>query len=378
MKTERMRVRRQTKLCIDLRDSLVDPSRLKRWVDAGADAVMVGCSGAGHDRWVGVAAAVRDLEASAGRPIPFIMDLHESDLVRKFVGDGTIDLLDMIAVSADGGGAAIDAVRDSLGSTREIDLIAKLDSPGCFTDIERVCKAADAVTINMQGLRSLSPCESPVAQKNVVRQCQTAAKPCFVQRDSMRRLAVSPQQEQADVFDLANIVFDHADGILLTADSIAETDVRRSMQTVESILVAAESYLEVIDRPVRVGFGQPPNTAALAYAIRHILKMQEIAAVAVYSITGTTARVISKNWLDTPILAFSPRAVTARRMSLYHGVTSRHVGALADTGELLKTAAAVAKEMEIAFPGDRIIVVSGHPDQTQDQANGFVVETVAE
>jgi pyruvate kinase len=125
-----------------------------------------------------------------------------------------------------------------------------------------------------------------------------------------------------------------------------------------------------------VGFGQPPNTAALAYSIRHILKMQEIAAIAVYSISGTTARVISKNWIDTTILAFSAKAETARRMSLYHGVVSRQVREPLDVAGLLNTAGELAKDLNIAMPGDRIIVVSGHPNQTQDQANGFVVETV--
>jgi pyruvate kinase len=193
----------------------------------------------------------------------------------------------------------------------------------------------------------------------------------------MHVVANGGEPDLAAIFDLANVAFDHIDCVVLTEVPGQPAQVMRFLAAAAEILVVAESYLEITDRPVRVGFGQPPHTAALAYAIRHILKLQEIAAVAIYSLTGQTARVISKNWIACPVLAFSSRPATARKMCLYHGVTSRHVEAQLNPASLLDTAGILAKDLEIAVPGDLMIVVSGHPDQTQDQANGFVVETIS-
>ncbi|MCO8122191.1 pyruvate kinase [Stieleria sp. TO1_6] len=371
----------QTKLCINLRESIVEPVRLKHWLDAGADAVMMTYSDKQIDQWQLMSATVREFETDAGRPIAFILDLPSGKMAEQLAAQQDSPAVEMIAVSASSGGGGIMGLRELFAGSRQngardIDIIAKLDSASCFENIEGITAAADAVMITLEGLRSLPPSDSPIAQKTVSRHCQTAAKPCLVERDSLQHLAVAPRDAQADVFDLANIVFDHADGVVLAADTFAEQEVLQPLSTAQDILIAAEAYLEVTDRPVRVGFGQPPNTAALAYSIRHLLKMQEIAAVAVYSISGTTARVISKNWIDTPILAFTSHAATARRMALLHGVISRHVDAPLDTPELLRKAGDLAKDLGIAASGERIIVVSGYPDQSQDQANGFVVETV--
>ncbi len=367
----------QTKICIDLDRCETEFDFIKSWVESGADALMIRCDRQTGDRWREATEWVRALERSVGRPIPVILDLPNAEFAEGLFREGATNEVDLIAVSAVGGGASIHKLRNALKSNASVpQVVARFDAAGAFQDIESIVDAADAVTITLEGLQSVAPSQSPVVQKQISRHCQIAAKPCLVQRDSLCRLATSPHQQQPDVFDLANIVFDHADGVLLSADQIDRSSVVQSMRTVRGILVSAEAYLEVTDRPVRVGFGQPPNTAALAYAIRHILKMQEIAAVAVYSMSGTTARVISKNWLDAPILGISPNLATARRMSLYHGVASHHLDRPLDTGEVLKTAGELAKRWGIAVPGDRIIVVSGHPHQTQEQANGFVVETV--
>jgi pyruvate kinase len=286
--------------------------------------------------------------------------------------------IDFLAVCCEHGSSDVDQLRGAIREANcEMGLIAKLNRASNFEDVEGIAKAADGVLITEVGLRSLAPSATPIAQKTVSRQCQVAAKPCLVERNAMRVMANGGGTDLAAIFDLANVAFDHVDCVVLSEVPVGHSETMSFLAAAAEILVVAESYLEITDRPVRVGFGQPPHTAALAYAIRHILKMQEIAAVTVYSLTGQTTRVISKNWIACPILAFSSRVRTARKMCLYHGVTSRHVEAPLNSASLLETAGMLAKDLQIAVPGDRIIVVSGHPNQTQDQANGFIVETIS-
>src|SRR5690606_21043092 len=141
-------------------------------------------------------------------------------------------------------------------------------------------------------------------------------------------------------------------------------------------VIATESLMEITDRPIKVGFGQPPNTAALAYSIRHILKMQEIAAVSVYAHSTSTALLSANNWSDCPLVALSDLPTTARQMSVYPGVLSRHVTAPKNTADMLAMTTRVAKELGLVAPGDRMIVVSELPLHAAENANAFVIETI--
>ena len=376
---------RRTRLCVEVGREFLAAGRLGNLVDRGADAFMIPLS-SGDERWLPeLTTAIREAERLAARPLAILVDMPESaagfDPIMQMIAAQQLENVDFLVLSGSGGGAELTRLRESLRDVQrnvqcDLHLIAKFDRAQDFDDVEGLVGSAYGVMITESGLRSLNPSEAPIAQKTISRQCQVAAKPCLVARSALKGTNVRSSSELAEVFDLANLAFDHVDCVVLTETHASPAQMVETLEAADSILVAAEKYLELTDRPVRVGFGQPPNTAALAYAIRHILKMQEIAAVAVYSITGSTSRVIAKNWIDCPVLSFSSRVQTARMMCLYHGVISRHIAEQLDAESLLNTAGTLAKELEIAIPGDRIIVVSGHPNQTQDQANGFIVETI--
>ena len=375
-------MQRQTKLCVSVGREHLEAGRIESVAAGGADALVIPWR-CGDDAWIPeLVSQVRAVERNLVRPLAIIVDVVDSAdgpaAMRNLIGGSELEDIDFLAISCEHGSSDVLHFRDATrGSSRQTGLIEKLDSPQDFENVEGIAKSADGVMITRKGLHSLAPSAAPIAQKTVSRQCQVAAKPCLVERNATRVIANGGDPDLAAIFDLANVAFDHVDCVVLREVPVGQEEVTNFLSAAAEILVAAESYLEITDRPVRVGFGQPPHTAALAYAIRHILKMQEIAAVAVYSLTGQTSRVIAKNWIACPILAFSSRPETARKTCLYHGVTSRHVKAQLDPARLLETAGMLAKDLQIAVPGDRIIVVSGHPDQTQDQANGFIVETIS-
>lgn len=375
-------MQRQTRLCIKLGPNSATVGQVERLVAAGVDAFLVPVADETSDSCVRWVANVREVERSSGQPLAVIVDLPGGRLDHDTVLDAIRPVssahIDFVAAATQHGAEGIRRIRQSLASQGDLEaqVLVRFDHANDFDDIDGIVRAADATMITEQGLMALDRWTAPVVQKTVARQCQIAAKPCIVSRNAAGSIADSSSARTADVFDLANIAFDHADGVVLQDGSASDQQLVDVVRAAGAILTTAEGYLEVTDRPVKVGFGQPPNAAILANAIRSILKMQEIAAVAVYSLTGATARVISKNWIDCPILAFSASQATARRMCLYHGVTSRLVPEPLDTAALLGTAGNLAKQLGIASTGDRIIVVSGHPHQTQHRANGFVVETV--
>jgi pyruvate kinase len=172
-------------------------------------------------------------------------------------------------------------------------------------------------------------------------------------------------------------VLDHADAVMLSGETAVgafpvET-VAMMNATVEAIQAWHDNALTDIDiRPRCVS----ASTAALADSIRAIAARETIAAIAVFTLTGQTARIFSKRRPACPILGLSPEPATVRRMALYYGVLGLHTPMLDNIGQVLDTAAEMAVRLGVARRGDKLAVVSGQPFGVAGLTNTLVIHTV--
>lgn len=376
---------KRTKVAATLGPSASRPSELMQLVRAGADAFLLDMSQDNESVWHERHEAIREVEGMAQQPIALLVDVpteegtnggatHISPQLISWIGSHEVDY---VLISVPRGSHSISEVRKILAQAgSEAAVMSKLDHAGNYRDVDSIIQSADGVVVTGTGLCELETWSIPVMQKMVARQCQIGAKPCLVGRGILKNMLQSQEPNNSEVFDIANVVFDHADAILLGEETAAGSFPTQAVEVLSKTVIATESLMEITDRPIKVGFGQPPNTAALAYSIRHILKMQEIAAVAVYSHSSMTARLIAKNWIDCPVLGLSDSATTVRQMGVYHGVVSRQMKAPSSTAEMLATTTSIAKQLGLVVPGDRMIVVSELPIRSTDNANAFVIETI--
>lgn len=377
---------KRTKVAATLGPSASKPSELMPLVRAGADAFLLDMSQDNESVWHERHEAIREVEGMAQLPLALLLDLPTGEVSKT--GELTIPSnlvqwiakheVDYVLTPVVQGSHTLDQVRQALDAAgSQAGVMARLDHAGNYRDIDSIIQAADGVVVTGKGLSELETWSIPVMQKMVARQCQIGAKPCLVGRGILNQMLESNEPSTSEVFDIANVVFDHADAILLGDETATGKYPTQAVEVLSKTVIATESLMEITDRPIKVGFGQPPNTAALAYSIRHILKMQEIAAVGVYSHSSMTARLIAKNWIDCPVLGLSDSATTVRQMGVYHGVISRQMKAPGSTAEMLATATSIAKQLGLVVPGDRMIVVSELPIRSTDNANAFVIETIS-
>jgi pyruvate kinase len=101
-----------------------------------------------------------------------------------------------------------------------------------------------------------------------------------------------------------------------------------------------------------------------------------VAAVAVFTVSGTTARLIAKNRPPCPIVALSANMPTLRRCCLYHGVRPQLAPTPLDTIGAVQMATRMCKELGIARAGDRVIILAGHPFDVPGNTNGLVIVTI--
>jgi pyruvate kinase len=118
------------------------------------------------------------------------------------------------------------------------------------------------------------------------------------------------------------------------------------------------------------------TTAALATSVRQVMRMQQIAAITLFTASGTTARLLSKNRPACPILAFSSQPGVIRQACLYYGVVPRLLDLPASVESFLKQSESMAKSLHLATSGDRVIVLAAHPIGAAGGSKILIVEEI--
>jgi pyruvate kinase len=256
-------------------------------------------------------------------------------------------------------------------------IVTKIEKPQALDHIDAIIDRADAVMVARGDLGvEMDFPVVPIVQKTIARKCQVAGKPCIVATEMMESMIASPRPTRAEVSDVANAVFDRADAVMLSAESsIGEYPVE-AVDAMRRTVLAAEEFLDQYGEMDTLTVGEQSTTAALAASVRKIMQMKDVAAIATFSASGTTARLMAKNRPECPILALSSQPTVARGACLYYGVVPRVVERPVSVEQLLKQSNSIAKDLQLAAPGDRIVVLTGHPVGETGGTRALIVEEV--
>ena len=258
-------------------------------------------------------------------------------------------------------------------------IIAKIEKPQALSHIDDIIEATDAIMVARGDLGvEMDFPTVPIAQKTIARKCERAGKPCIIATEMLESMITSPRPTRAEVSDVANAVFDRTDAVMLSAESAIGKYPVAAVTAMRQTVMAADTFQDTYGAPVHLAPQQATTTAALAGALREIMQMQPIAAVAVFTVSGNTARLIAKNRPPCPIVALSANVSTLRRCCLYHGVMPHLAQTPVDTIGAVQMAARVCSELGVARPGEHIIILAGHPFDRPGNTNGLIVMTIEE
>ena len=260
----------------------------------------------------------------------------------------------------------------------ELPIVAKIEKPEAVENIESIVRAADAIMVARGDLGvEMDLPAVPVAQKNIARLCRVEGKPCIIATQMLETMTHSPTPTRAEVSDVANAVLDHADAVMLSGETAIGKYPVQTVAMMNSIVASIQSYDDRTSEAVRIdAAGTSATAAALADSVRSILAADDIVAIAVFTISGATARMFAKQRPACPILGLSPDPAALRRMCLYYGVLARKTDVIEHTDEVLATASRFAVEQGIAERGDKIVVVCGRPLGRSGTTNSLVVHTI--
>lgn len=262
-----------------------------------------------------------------------------------------------------------------LGS--DIPLIAKIERPEAIERLEDIIAVADGIMIARGDLATeTSPEAVPVMQKRIIDACNRAGVPVITATQMLESMTDHPRPTRAEASDVANAVFDGTDAVMLSAETAAGRYPVESVETMARIVEAAEAAEQT--RRVPLASKAPlAFPAAVCVAGAEAAVKTEAKVVVVFTESGTTARLISKQRPPVPIIAYTPHIPIMRRIALYWGVLPRATSVNQNTDELIIELERSLREEKLVTSGDRIVILLGAPVGTRGSTNLMKLHTIS-
>lgn len=243
-------------------------------------------------------------------------------------------------------------------------LIAKLERAEVVESrevIDAMINASDGVMVARGDLAVEVGFESVTSiQKQIIQRARSLNKPVIVATQMMESMINSPVPTRAEVSDVANAVFDHADAVMLSAESAVGDFPIETIKTVYDVIIATEKneLTQVSRHRVECDFEEVDEAMAMAaiYTANHF---KSIKAIICLTESGNTALWMSRIKTHLPMVALSVRGSTLSRVALYKGVKSAHLPFHEKRNEFLTEAVEYARKVVELESGDFVAITFG-------------------
>jgi pyruvate kinase len=189
----------------------------------------------------------------------------------------------------------------------------------------------------------------------------------------------NPRPTRAEASDVANAVFDGTDAVMLSAETASGQYPREAVAMMSRIVVEAEHHMNTSHEQRRRRHRQHLSVAeAICESIAYAAEDLPMGAIAVFTESGNTARLISKYRPKVDVYAFSHTGPVCNRMNLLWGVHAMQRRELARTAEdMVDTAERELLRVGRLKAGDVLGVVAG-TQMASGSTNFMRLHTVTE
>ncbi|HEU5196210.1 MAG TPA: pyruvate kinase, partial [Methylomirabilota bacterium] len=260
-------------------------------------------------------------------------------------------------------------------------LVAKLERHEVIENLPGILTTVDAVMVARGDLGVDVPLEDvPHMQKEIIRQARAAKVPVIVATQMLESMVTHLRPTRAEVSDVATAIFDGADAVMLSAETATGRYPAEAVETMARIAVRAEHSV-LASEPQRrrqrdgVAVGFPEAVSDAAAMAARALKARAIVA---FTQSGFSARLISHQRPDVPIIAFTPTVEVRRRLALSWGVATRLIRKVETTDEMVEEIESALLRDGLVQVNDVIVIISGAPMWVTGTTNLMKLHRVGE
>jgi pyruvate kinase len=249
---------------------------------------------------------------------------------------------------------------DKTGS--DVQIIAKIERPEAVKDIVSILAVADGLMVARGDMGVEMGAEAvPPVQKRIIELANQARKPVITATQMLESMVLNPRPTRAEASDVANAIYDGTSAVMLSAETASGKHPVRSVRIMEKIIRTAERdvYAGIGERRRRSGSAASSVTLATVRAAAYAAYEANARLIAVYTETGTTARMLAGERPPTHILAFTPSVRAMQKLALIWGIIAKKIPPGRTSHELTLNGDRIMRQEGRIKSGDRIVQIAG-------------------
>jgi pyruvate kinase len=257
-------------------------------------------------------------------------------------------------------------------------VIAKIEKLEAIEQLEAIVAVTDALMVARGDLGvEIGAAEVPMLQKRLIRMGREAGKTVITATQMLESMIDAPEPTRAEASDVANAILDGTSAIMLSGETAVGKYPVEAVDTMVRIAAAVEPEFAYRDTPFEVTRQGPRYISdVVGHAACDMAETIEAAAIIVPTVSGETAREVSRHRPHRPIVACTPSLDVQRQLMLDWAVVPLALDPTKDVETLWLRSIDAVQRAGIAGPGDRVVITSGTNVNRPGATNTILVQTL--
>lgn len=250
-------------------------------------------------------------------------------------------------------------------------VVAKIEKPEAMLEIDDIIRESDALMVARGDLGVEVPMEQvPLLQKDIIRRCLLQQRPVIVATQMMESMIQNSTPTRAEVNDVANAVLDHADAVMLSAETSVGKYPVEVVKAMNKILLEMEKSEIMYNVPEPVlGNDDRRVSDAICMASVHMADSINIKAIVTMTHSGYTAFKISSMRPKAHIFAFTSNKRILTMLNLVWGVRAAYYDKTVSTDHTVADIKHILRSRQLVEKGDLVANIASMPIAEQGMAN---------
>lgn len=304
----------------------------------------------------------------------YLSEQDKSDLLFGIKND-----VDFVAASFVSTKQDMKDLRDFLDANggEDIDVIAKIENRSGVEHIDEICEIADGIMVARGDLGVEIPfMEVPSVQKYLISKCRLLGKRVITATEMLESMIHNPRPTRAEISDVANAVYDGTSAVMLSGESAAGKYPVASVKNMAEIAEYTEKNINYTEWFKTTEFKIQNNIDAVSHATCAMAVDIQAKCIVVSSITGRTARMVSRFRSPIDIVGMTTSDKAWRKLNLSWGVTPVRSEKFNSVDVMFYHAMHHARNVFQLKKGDNVVLTGGQVNGQTGNTNSIRVESV--
>ena len=257
-------------------------------------------------------------------------------------------------------------------------IIAKIEKPEGWQNLDSILDECDGVMVARGDLGVEMAVEKvPAIQKAIIERARDRNRFVITATQMLESMIENVMPTRAEVSDVANAIYDGTSAVMLSAETSAGKYPVEAVRVMARI--ACETELALKDK----GYIEPatPQESSIpeiiSFAAYRCARTAGVAALAVGTTSGASARALARFRPPVPIYAFTSTENVARQLSTAYGVHAILAPEMQSTDQMLHHMERMLLDLGKVQLGDNIVFVAGQPVGLRGTTNMLKLHRVA-